>query len=348
MEMTNNNFNICLPPKKKIRKVIFKNHQSPGDILMLSAAIRDLKLSHPDILVDVRTSCPAIWENNPHLTPLKEKEEGVKVYKVGYPIIHNSNEGAYHFVHGFRLDIEEKLGIRIKSTKFSGDIHFSEEELSWVSMIHEHYTGEDTPFWLICTGGKMDYTAKWWIPEYAQKVVDHYKGKIQFVQFGAEGKDHCHPRLKNVIDVVGKTDIRMFMRLSYHCDGIICPVTLAMHLAAALPQKPGKPRNKPCIVTAGGREPCTFTRYTHHGYLHSNGYLPCCDNGGCWKSRTVPLGDGDGKDKELCVDPVDYNGRKVQRCMRDFVTPADVIREIEKYYEGGMLKYLTKGKNERN
>ena len=33
--------------QKKCRKVIFRNAQSPGDILMLSAAIRDLKLSHP-------------------------------------------------------------------------------------------------------------------------------------------------------------------------------------------------------------------------------------------------------------------------------------------------------------
>ena len=134
------------------RKVIFKNFQSPGDILMLTAAVRDLKLSYPNILVDVRTSSPEIWENNPYLTKLDEKES--EVFDVGYPIIHNSNDGAYHFIHGFRLDIEDKLGIKIKSTKFKADIHFSKEELSWVSMIHEHFTNEDTPFWLICSGGK--------------------------------------------------------------------------------------------------------------------------------------------------------------------------------------------------
>ena len=326
----------------KARKVIFRNHQSPGDILMLTAAVRDLKLSHPDILIDVRTSAGEIWENNPHLTPLDEKDPDVEIYEVNYNIIHESNEGAYHFIHAFRIDIEKKLNLRIKQTKFWGDIYFSDEELSWISMVHEHYTGEDTPFWLICTGGKTDYTAKWWIPEYAQEVVDYFKDKIQFVQFGAEGKNHFHPPLKNVINLIGKTDLRMFMRLAYHSDGIVCPVTFAMHLAAALPQKQGKPRHKPCVVTAGGREVCTFTRYTNHGYLHANGYLLCCDNGGCWKSRTIPVGDGDSKDQELCVDPVDYNGRKVQRCMKDFVTPEMVIQEIEKYYQGGMLKYLTK------
>jgi hypothetical protein len=322
------------------RKVIFKNAQAPGDILMMSAAIRDLKLSYPAFSIDVRTPCMEIWQNNPYLTHLREEDKDVEVYDIGYPIIHDSNDGAYHFVHGFRLDIEEKMNIKIKSTKFCGDIHFSDEELSWVSMVQEHCTGKDTPFWLICTGGKTDYTAKWWIPEYAQKVVDYFKDKVQFVQFGMKEKGHYHPALDGVINLVGKTDLRMFMRLAYHSDGIICPVTFAMHLAAALPQKPGKPRNKPCVVTAGGREPCTFTRYTHHGYLHSNGYLPCCDNGGCWKSRIEALGDGDYKDGELCVDTVDYNDRKVQRCMKDFVTPNMVIGEIEKYYKGGMLEYL--------
>ena len=37
-----------LKPSEGIRKVILRNGQSPGDILMLTAAVRDLKLSHPD------------------------------------------------------------------------------------------------------------------------------------------------------------------------------------------------------------------------------------------------------------------------------------------------------------
>lgn len=324
----------------KQRKIIFKNSQSPGDILMLTAAVRDMKISHPEIFIDVRTPCKEIWDHNPYLSSLDENDDNVEIYNVGYPIIHESDDGPWHFIHGYRLDIENQTGLKIKPTKFWADIHFSSEELSWVSMINQHYTHEDTPFWLICTGGKMDYTAKWWIPEYAQKVVDHFKGKIQFVQFGLKGKGHYHPLLKNVINLVGETDLRMLMRLAYHSDGIVCPITFVMHLAAALPQKPGKPRNKACVVTAGGREGCTFTRYTHHQYLHTNGLLPCCDNGGCWKSRTSKIGDGDKKDSELCTDTVHFNGRKVQRCMFDFVTPEEVIRSIEKYHKRGMLQYI--------
>ena len=37
-----------------------------------------------------------------------------------------------------------------------------------------------------------------------------------------------------MIDLVGKTSLRELIRLIYRADGVLCPVTLAMHLAAAV------------------------------------------------------------------------------------------------------------------
>ena len=107
-----------------------------------------------------------------------------------------------------------------------------------------------------------------------------------------------------------------------------------MHLAAAVEVKPGMPLNRPCVVVAGGREPPHFTAYPHHQFIHTVGALLCCDNGGCWKSRAVPLGDGDVNDRPdaLCVDPVGT----LPRCM-DMITADDVIRRIELYFQGGAL-----------
>lgn len=325
-------------------RIILQNHQAPGDILMLTATLRDLHLTHPGRFVtDIDTPFPQLWENNPYVTPLPRGDSTIRKISLNYPIIHESNEGAYHFIHGFRLDLEEKLGVSIKATKLRADLYFTEQERSWMSMVQEHFTGRDTPFWLICTGGKKDYTAKWWIPEYAQEVVDHFKDRIQFVQFGDVGPNHHHPPLEGVINLVGRTDLRMFMRLMYHAHGVICPVTFAMHLAAGVPAKPGLPTRKPCVVTAGGREPSTFTAYPNHVYLHANGQMRCADNGGCWRSRTSKLRDGDPKDGHLCIDRTEFNGRPVQRCMHDLVTAADVIRAVERYYIGGSLKYLPAG-----
>lgn len=318
------------------RKIILKNEQSPGDVLMLTAAVRDLKLSHPDIEIDVRTSCPALWENNPYLTHLSEEETNIEILKADYPLIHESNECQYHFIHGFRKDLEEKLNIKIKPTLFKGDIHLSDEEKSWMSQIEE--MGIKDNFWIIFAGGKFDFTCKWWNPIYYQKVVDHFKGRITFVQCGEP--HHWHPKLEGAIDLIGKTDLRMLIRLIYHSVGIVCPVTFAMHAAVAIPSKYNHIRNRPCVVIAGGREPSQWEKYPHHRFLETNGYLYCCDNGGCWASRCQRVGDGDEKDKEnLCIYPTRVNETLfIPRCM-EMIKPRDVIRAIEGYYKGGILKY---------
>jgi len=315
-----------------MKKLILSNNLAPGDIITLTAAVRDLYLTHPGkFLTDVRTPCPGLWENNPYITRIDDNDPDATKIHCEYPLIHQSNEAPYHFLHGFRLFLSEKLGLDIRAHKFKGDIHISDLEKSWLSQVDE-ITGDcGTRFWIIVSGGKKDFTAKWWDPERAQQVVDYFAGRIQFVQCG-EGSDfHVHPPLKNVINLVGQTDIRQMVRLMYHADGVLCPVTMFMHLAAAVETKPGRPINRPCVVIAGGREPAQWEAYPHHQYLHTNGSLPCCDNGGCWKSRVVALGDGDEKDNSLCERPVKTSsGRMLPRCL-DMIRAEDVIRSIERY-----------------
>src|SRR5258708_7873719 len=110
-----------------------------------------------------------------------------------------------------------------------------------------------------------------------------------------------------------------------------------MHLAAAVEGRRGEPANRPCVVVAGGREPAHWEAYPDHQFIHTNGALPCCSNGGCWKDRIVPLRDGDKRDRRshLCVDVI--NG--IPHCM-DLITPADVTRRIETFFDGGIIKYL--------
>jgi hypothetical protein len=167
-------------------------------------------------------------------------------------------------------------------------------------------------------------------------VVDHFRGRIHFVQCGEAG--HWHPPLQGVINLVGRTNLRDFVRLMYHAEGVVCPVTLAMHLAAAVETPSGDRGTRPCVVIAGGREPAHWEAYPNHQYLSTNGALACCRNGGCWKSRCQLVGDGDAKDRqELCRQPVQVTPElRIPRCL-DMITPADVIRRIELYYEGGAL-----------
>jgi len=318
-----------------VRKLILQNFQSPGDIVMLTAAVRDLHLGYPgEFLTDVRTSCPALWENNPFITRLSESDPDVTVIDCHYPLIDRSNQTPYHFLHGFIEYLNETLGLQIRPTAFKGDIWISDEEKAWFQTV-ERTLGPSRPFWLFVSGGKLDYTIKWWSHERYQQVVDAFRGRVEFVQVGESG--HHHPHLDGVVDLRGQTDLRQLVRLVYSSQGVLSPVSLLMHLAAAVPCKTAMPRNRPCVVVAGGREPPHWTAYPHHQFVHTVGALACCDDGGCWKSRTVPLGDGDYKDEpnELCVDVVGG----LPRCM-DMITADEVIRRIETYFRGGALQFL--------
>ena len=321
--------------KPSQRKLILNCGLSVGDIVMLTAAVRDLHRSYPGrFLTDVRTGCPELWENNPHLTALRDTDPGVTILDCTYPLIDEANTLPYHCLHGFVRFLNEQLGLQIQLSAFHGDIHLSSREKSWFSQVQE-LTGLDTPFWIICAGGKHDITIKWWDYRRYQQVADHFRGRIQFAQVGGYG--HYHPKLDGVIDLRGETDLRQLVRLVYHAQGVLCGVTGLMHLAAAVETKPGGPEHRPCVVVAGGREPPHWEAYPFHQFIHNVGALACCSHGGCWRSRTVPLGDGDSGDAPdwICVDA--RGG--LPRCM-DLITAAEVAQRLDSYFAGGALPWL--------
>lgn len=323
-----------------MRRLILRSFQSPGDILMLTAAVRDLHAAAPgQWQVDVRTSAPGLWEQNPLLTPLSEGATGVESLDMHYPLIHQSNQRPYHFLHGYHQYLEQRLKLQIPVTRFQGDVYLSDRERDEP---FQPAGGPELPerYWVIMAGGKHDFTAKWWNPDSYQAVVDHFQGRIHFVQCGEAG--HWHPPLKNVTNLVGKTTLREFVWLMHRAEGVICPVTLAMHLAAAVPTYNGHP-NRACVVIAGGREPPHWEMYPQHQFLHTIGQLDCCATGGCWKSRCQPVGDGDEKDRrDRCERPVSVReGLVIPQC-QTLIEPDDVIRAIERTLKGWEMSTATK------
>jgi len=327
--------------KTSQRKLILKSAYAVGDIVVLSAAVRDLHLTYPERFVtDVRTSCAELWEHNPYVTPLREEDKGVKVIECEPELIRDCNRTPYHYIQAYSEFLNARLDLKIKPTAFHGDIHLSDLEKSWFSQVHE-LTKEDIPFWIIVAGGKHDITIKWWSSERYQQVVDHFRGRILFVQVG-EPQDH-HPALNGVIDLRGKTDLRQLVRLVYHSQGIVCGVTGLAHLAAAVERKDTGEHDRPCVVVAGAREPPQWETYPAHQFIHNVGMVSC-SGGGCWRSRVKPLGDGNERDspEHICQDVVG----DLPRCM-DLITADEVIRRVEGYFNGGAVKYLAPEQSQR-
>ena len=247
--------------------LLLRNHQSVGDIIMLTACVRDLKRWYPEINIGVNTSCDTLFENNPYLSSFKVGGDLIDI-KMEYPVIHKLFERDVHFLHGFIEFINEKLSLRVKLTEFKGDIHLTDEEKAWNPI------GE--PYWVMVAGGKPDFPAKIWRADSWQKVVNNVK-KYRIVTIGGRESTHIHPHLDGVIDMVGKTTIRQSLSLIYNSCGVVSPITYAMHAAACF--------DKPAVVVAGGREHWYWEKYWGHTFLHTIGLLDCCRNAGCWKNE---------------------------------------------------------------
>lgn len=323
---------------------------------MMSVAVRDLHRCYPGRFVtSVETTAPDIWLNNPHVVPVNRKKR--QLIKLGYPLIKQSNQCGLHFAQGFIDDLNRKLNLKVRLTEFRADLHFSEEERTKPLI--------EGPYWLILSGGKADFTTKWWDARRHQEVIDRLHGKVAFVQIGNKpdggGARHYHPALSGVINLVGKTRLRDAFRLLLHARGIVCPVTCFMHAAAAI--------GKPAVVIAGGLEHWTWEAYNEetlrrnlafaaghirklpgsslewnrwspykdrqfvdhpfvpHVFFSAVGKLDCCARGGCWKTKVT-----EGKRREQnCIDVIRAPDRQpLPRCM-DMITSDDVVGAVLAY-----------------
>ena len=321
--------NVTTSPKY----LLLKTGQAPGDAVAMTAAIYSLHRAHRGRYTTyVESYWPEVFEHNPdvaiHVVPRNDGfctlADATHV-QMHYPAIHQSNERGIHFMQAWCEFLGAALGVQIPLMTNRPRLYFSE--------FSESPPTED--FWLICSGGKRDFTTKLWGHKNYQKVVWLLKGEVEFVQVGGSrpimpwnastlgSQEDDHPRISGAVDMVGKTTLRDLFDLVRRARGVLCGVSLLMHVAAAL--------EKPAIVIAGGREPVAWNAYPMQHYLHTVGALPCSDSqgrrgGACWRYRTIPLGDGTMLDNNTCERPLDGT----PECMR-MITPNEVENLVLRY-----------------
>ena len=315
--------------------IIIRNTQCPGDLVVLTAAIRELCRAHPGrFSFGIDVSERSVFKHNPHVNLLQETG---RVMVARYPAIHQSNQRRVHFLWSFLDYLNKELGASAKLTEFKPDLYLSEEEKEVSPLPGRKY-------WVMASGGKMDYTAKWWQPSRWQRVVTALRDRFEFVQVGGTGDPkhpHIHPALMHTTNLIGKTSLHELARLISHSEGVLCVVACLTHIAAAF--------NKPCVVVAGGREAWWWEGYTQesrllsmrHGdptwepplndtfvpqhYLHTMNQLPCCMERGCWKAHVEQC------PPDMRIQVPDML-KRLPRCM-DLITPEHVIGAVLSYYE---------------
>jgi FkbM family methyltransferase len=296
--------------------VLIKCHYSLGDVVVLTGAIRELHEQYPnEFLTKLNTGIPEVWENNPYAARFLERPKVVVDCK-DVEIDRTGSKGI-HYLEAYLQLLDNRLGTKLKPSRLAGDIYLSDEEKRWYSEVY-NFSGLDVPYWIVCSGGKFDIPIKWWSNDRYQHVIDHFRGRLQFVQIGTWGNEH--PRLKGTIDLRGKTAIRDLIHLVYHSKGVLSGVTSLMHLAAAVPTTNGTPR--PAVILGGAREPATWEAYPEHQFISTAKDLPCAH---CWRCTVVPNRLQTPNDTAHCP----HVRHMLPQCM-DMISPFHVIEKIEK------------------
>ncbi len=284
----------------------------------MTRAVGDLKRTYPEFDLDVHSPCPEIWENNPHLTRL-EPAADVEQHTITYDEINQSGMSGEHFSDAFRHDIEKKLKVQIIKTGIEPELYLSDDEQHWINQV-EQDCGWNGGFWLLNAGMKQDNELKQY--HRWQEVVDlfndWFKGRVRIAQIGH--KDHVHPELTGVFNLIGKTDLRQLIRLGWWAHGTIGPISFQFVMSAAFKQA--------YVVVAGGKEGVRWHIYPSGKYLYMNGSLKCCSYDGCWL----------GGPRKKCRD--EFNG--VPRCFT-LIEPYMIVDAIKSFYLGGRLG-LERGK----
>jgi hypothetical protein len=330
-----------------MEKIILRHKLCPGDVIAMTALVRDLALAHPGRYdVAIETNHRDLFANNPYGKPtgIGVDKTGRRLINLNYgPSIGTARHHAMHFMWGFHRDFRQKTNTFVPPGPPHPDLHLSEEE-----RLHRPI---EPRYWLVFSGGKSDATVKHPHFKTLKAAVQLLQGLgIVFVQAGGASSPragtHTHPPIPGVIDMIGKTSIRQALSLIHHADGVICPITFAMHAAAAL--------HRPCVVVAGGREEWWWEGYVRsnlglgprrhelpveHRFLHTIGLLDCCRTKGCWKSKITRAELAPGANQGVCVLPVQEGDRHVPLC-HTLITPERIVEAVLSYYHDGTLPPL--------
>ncbi len=293
---------------------------SPGDVVALTAAVESLHRAYPgQYQTSVQTTCQELWRYNPRVCDVPAHE--CHIVEMKYDAIHQCGQRPVSFMAAFCEHLGQEIGKPVPLLTSKPHLYLGPDEgvLDAVRDVG--------PYVIVNAGRKSDYTAKFAGTHFWQEMADRLKGRVAVVQVGEANPHHLHRPLSGVLDLVGKTSVREFLRLVRYSRAAAGPVSFLLHTSAAF--------GVPYVCAAGGREEPSWVSYNSTVYLHTMGQLDCCRERACWRSRTVPLGDGDRKDGSVCSLPVvQPDGEYIPRCLQ-MVGPERVASAIHQILDGG-------------
>ncbi len=207
-----------------------------GDTLMTTPAIRALRQKYPQAHIRYVTQTPDLLIGNPDIDELSmvRKEHDQEILfeypmAAGYPDKPLENHLAFSFADCAGLEIDSPAGF----------LNFTEHEMSFVKSIMDKF---QVPVATIhVKAGWSPY--KEWPIENWQKIVNHFFGRIAFLQIGTSGE----PALDKSIVFNGLLSVRLAAACVSMTDLFVGIDSYPNHVAGAC--------GKPAVVLFGSTSP---------------------------------------------------------------------------------------------
>lgn len=113
-------------------RILLTHQRSPGDIVCMTAVVRDLDASHPGrFAIHIKSDCPELWEHNPHLTGNWHTQSPTGMRRIRVccqPQLNIANTTRLHYVTAFHRAMSLALDLKIPVLQPHGDLHLTDEE----------------------------------------------------------------------------------------------------------------------------------------------------------------------------------------------------------------------------
>jgi ADP-heptose:LPS heptosyltransferase len=123
--------------------VILRNHCSAGDVLVMSAALRDLRLALTiplKCMVDSHFA-EIVHNNELPFVDSATAENTLEIDCSHPPLLNHCNGQPRHYIESFHDLLSQRLGVPIPLTRFAPDLHLSPKEAEMPPL------GLNRPYW---------------------------------------------------------------------------------------------------------------------------------------------------------------------------------------------------------
>lgn len=209
----------------KVRKmdfpIVLKRTAAFGDVLLTTPVIRALKAKHPLSLIYVETSCPQIFDRNPHV-----KQASRQIPKMADAMVFNLD-----------MTYEAKTNIHIvnayaQKCSLGDDLSDNRTEFfpSGRDVIKAQELMPDDGKWAAIHAGPSTWRSKEWPQERWANVIEGLRGTgLKILLVGSHGKP-----LPNELDMRGRTNIHEMAALIKRAALFIGLDSLPMHISQAV------------------------------------------------------------------------------------------------------------------